>query len=119
MRTQAFYIPFHVDVFSPCYTKTQYRELRVLASKYSLLLVKNYVSKQVIEPKLVWEEKIVRALVLWSATVEQLGHKIWGVGRVRVEYKSLARFSIWKSGSFSKDFVSLSQNIGIFNKLGE
>ena len=79
MRSQALYIPFHADVFSPCYTKTQYRELRVLASKYLLLLVKNHVSKQVIEPKLVWEEKIVRALVLWSATAQQLGHKIWGV----------------------------------------
>jgi hypothetical protein len=43
------------------------------------LLEKNYVSKQIIEPELTWEEKIERALVLWSATAEQLGHKIRGL----------------------------------------
>jgi len=44
------------------------------------LLEKNYVSKQLIESEVTWEEKIERALVLWSTTADQLGHKMWEVG---------------------------------------
>jgi len=55
-----------------------------------LLLEKNYVSKQLIETELTWEEKIERALVLWSATAEQLGHKIWGLAESDWGYNYLA-----------------------------
>jgi hypothetical protein len=50
MRGQTFYTLLHigVDTFSPYYGNTQYRELLVLATKYLLLLAKNYVSKQLI-----------------------------------------------------------------------
>jgi len=45
-----------------------------------LLLVKNYVPKQLIETELTLEERSERVLVLWSATADQLGHKMWEVG---------------------------------------
>jgi hypothetical protein len=67
-------------IFSPSYANTQYWELRLLAQKYMLLPEKNYVSKQVVEPELTWEEKIERVLALWTVLPHWLTHKIWGVG---------------------------------------
>jgi len=80
MRGQTFYIPLQADILSPYYANTQYRELPDLTQKYMLLLAKNYVSKQLIEPELTWEEKIERALVLWTVLPHWLRHKMWGVG---------------------------------------
>jgi hypothetical protein len=55
-----------------------------------LLLVKNYVSKQLIETELTGEQKIERVLVLWTVLPRWLRHKMWGRGRVRLDYNKLA-----------------------------
>jgi len=59
-----------------------------------LLLEKNYVSKQVIETELTWEEKIERVLALWTVLPHWLRHKMWGVGWVRWGYNYLARIFV-------------------------
>jgi len=66
--------------------------------------VKNYVSKQVIEPKLVWEEKIVRALVLRSATAEQFGHKMWGGAESDGSITLLPQATLKQPSDFLIDF---------------
>jgi hypothetical protein len=58
MQTQIVHILLQFGISSPCYVNTQYRELPDLTQKYVLLQAKNYVSKEVIEPELTWEENI-------------------------------------------------------------
>jgi len=79
MRGQIFYPLLQFDTLSPYYANTQYREVLDLTQKYMLLLEKNYVSKQLIEPELTLEERSERVLVLCSATAKQLRHKMWWI----------------------------------------